>query len=86
MPIADLARIHRIRHAEGALDHLAEVAGHLLDGAPALVPAFALEDGLDRQMRGAGARRRGDRDVVEIDGLGEIGPFLRLGQAVRACA
>ena len=66
-------------------DHVsiaAEVAGHRLDGGPALGPAFALQHRLDGQMRGAGARGRGDRDMVVIGRLGEILPLLRVRQLV----
>ena len=49
---------------------------------PALVPALALQDRLDGEVGGAGARRARDREVAEVDRLHEVGPFLRLGQVV----
>ncbi len=47
-----------------------------------LIPALALQDGLDGEMRRARTRRRRHRDVVEIDRLGEILPVLGLRQLV----
>ena len=80
--VADLAGVDVLRHAERAVGDLPQVAGDLLRGAPAFGPALALQDGLDGEVRGARARRRRDRDVVEVGRLGEILPFLRRRQLV----
>ena len=80
---AVLAAVDGVRHAERSVGHLRKVAADLEQRRPAFVPAFALQDGLDREMRGAGARRRRNPDMPEVDRLLEIVPLARRGDVVR---
>ena len=52
---AVLAAVDRVRHAERAVRHLRQIAADFQERRPAFIPALALQDGLDREMRGAGA-------------------------------
>ena len=44
------------RHAGAALGNQAAIGGDAQDQGPAILPAFVLENGLDHQMGGTGAR------------------------------
>ena len=81
---AELAVVDAVGHAERALGDLRAVAGHLQDLAPALVPAFALQDGLHGQVHRARARRRGHRHVAEPLRTQQVGPLLGRRQLVGA--
>ena len=80
---AILAAVDAVGHAEAALGDGGAVARDHQQLAPALFPAFALKNGLHRQVGRARARRRRHGDVAEIDRFGQIGPFFRRRQLVR---
>ena len=63
---AVLAADDRFGDAEAAFGDAAHVAAGVEQQRPAFVPAIGLQDGLDRQMGGAAARRRADDEMIVV--------------------
>lgn len=80
---AVLAGIDRIRNSEAPIRDRREIAADLQKACPALVPAFALEDRFNGQVRRAGPGWGGYPYMSEKLRLLQVVPFLRNRQAIR---
>ena len=73
-PQAETTARNTVRGVKSPRSDRRAIAGNLQNQRPSLLPAKALQDRLDDQVRGRGARSGRHHDMAEIRGAGKIGP------------